>query len=222
MRARPQGTSPQPATVATLTSDPGCALFLQEPTTAEGAIRWRLPLKGSEKEMKLNVSGRTIARPGMADAEHAPWRLREEIVALSVSPDWRQARREWELAAVWFAAPGEPGTCLCGHRIVEHCVLVNRRNGNRATVGNVCVTRFMGLGSEAIFAALRRIVKDGRGALNAEAVEHAHRRGWINDWERRFYLDVIRRRSPSERQRTKRTEINERVLRGLSADAGAR
>src|SRR5262245_19948013 len=81
---------------------------------------------------------------------HTPYLLRERIVALSVARSWAEANGEWDLLHAYFA--DEPGTCLCGHSpITEHCVLVNRRNGNTAVVGNVCVTRFLGLDTAAVF-----------------------------------------------------------------------
>ena len=68
--------------------------------------------------------------------------------------------------------------------IEEICVLRNRVNGNRAEVGNVCVHQFLGLPSRKIFSALERIGDDKSKALNPEAIEHAHERGWINHREK--------------------------------------
>jgi hypothetical protein len=144
-------------------------------------------------------------------SDKAPYRLVEEIVALSVANTWHLAKSEWALAEVYLA--DQPGTCLCGHYpIIEHCVLCNRENGNTAVVGNVCVTRFLGLASEVIFAGLRRITHDCGKAMNQAAIEYAHSRGWINDWERDFYLDTSRKGKLSPKQRAKRVEINRRVL----------
>jgi hypothetical protein len=144
--------------------------------------------------------------------ERPPYRLVEEILARSVSADWGAAKAEWSLADVYFA--DSPGACLCGHApIVEHCVLVNRRNGNVVTVGNVCVTRFMGiLAADRIFQGLRRVMKDREAKLNKDAVAYAHHKGWINDWELDFYLNTCRKRKLSPRQRAKRSLINEHVV----------
>src|SRR5262245_29496834 len=96
--------------------------------------------KGSEPLRQTDGDGRTL------------YRLTARIIAGSVAETWADAKREWELSHIYFAEPDEAGTCLCGHSpIIEHCVLVNRPNGKTATVGNVCVTRFLGLGSEPIF-----------------------------------------------------------------------
>jgi hypothetical protein len=114
------------------------------------------------------------------------YRLAEAIVALSQGKTWDEAKLEWQLEEIYNQ--DEPDTCLCGHfPIVEICVLRNGRNGNSAEVGNVCVKKFLGLPSDRIFRAIHRIALDIERPLNAEAVDHAHRRGWINDWERLLF-----------------------------------
>jgi hypothetical protein len=154
---------------------------------------------------------------------HAPYRLTAEIVALSVACTWPEAKQEWELVSVYFADADRPGTCLCGHSpIIEHCVLVNRCNGNTAVVGNVCVTRFLGLDADAIFRSLRRLQANPAGAMSPAAVEHAHGRGWLNDWERGFYLKTLRWRRLTPKQLAKRAEINRAVLRRATGEGGRR
>jgi hypothetical protein len=142
------------------------------------------------------------------------YQLSREIIARSNATTWDEAKLEWDLAAIYHQA--EPETCLCGHfPIIEICVLQNRLNGNRAIVGNVCVKKFMGLPSERIFQAVRRIRKDPSRPLNAEAIEHAFQHGWINDWERRFCFDTMRKRKPSQKQLNIRLQINENVLKNV-------
>ena len=134
-----------------------------------------------------------------------------EIIARSDASTWDEAKLEWDLHAIYHQ--NEPDTCLCGHfPILEICVLRNRQNGNVAIVGNVCVKKFMGLPSDLVFQAVRRVSKDVSRALNAEAIEHAYTRGWINDWERRFYFDTMRKRALSHNQASKRQEINRKVM----------
>jgi len=127
---------------------------------------------------------------------------------------WDQAKLEWRLLDIYETDEAE--TCLCGHYpIVELCVLRNHANGNEATVGNCCVKKFVGLPSDKIFQAVKRIRKDLDKSLNAEAIEHAHSHGWINDWERAFYYDNMRKRVLTLRQRSKKRQINELVLRRM-------
>lgn len=143
--------------------------------------------------------------------------LAEQIVRLSVAKRWDAARLEWSLESVYFA--DEPETCLCGHfPIIELCVLRNRENRNDATVGNECVKKFMKLPSDLIFSALKRIRQDRETALNPDAIDYARRRGWMNEWEKGFYLDTWRKRALSGAQMHTRIVINEKVLRAVAAD----
>ena len=142
------------------------------------------------------------------------YKLTEEIIHRSKADTWDEAKLEWELAQVYRV--NEAGTCLCGHfPIIEICVLHNKYNDNDAIVGNVCVKKFLGLPSDKIFQAVSRISKDDEKALNAETIDHAHRRGWINNWEREFYFDTMRKRKLSWKQLDKRVQVNHKVLNGI-------
>ncbi|MFH5805980.1 hypothetical protein [Alienimonas sp. DA493] len=146
--------------------------------------------------------------------------LAEAIIALSHADDWEEAKREWSLAKVYEAE--EPETCLCGkYPILEICILHNRLNHELATVGNHCVKKFLELESDKIFSAIKRVRRENKRALNAEAVEYGHNKGWINAWERSFYLDTMRKRNLSEKQRAKRVQINEKFSANLK-ESGSR
>lgn len=137
--------------------------------------------------------------------------LAAAIIARSVSSQWQQAKHEWILDQVY--RQDEPDTCLCGHYpIIEICVLRNRHNGNLAVVGNVCVKKFLGLPSDLIFQALKRVAKDPDKPLNEAAVSHAFAKQWINQWEHDFCLDTMRKRSLSDKQMAKRRQINLQLL----------
>jgi hypothetical protein len=82
----------------------------------------------------------------------------------------------------------------------------------QATVGNCCVKKFIGLPSDKIFQAVKRIRKDELKSLNAEAIQHAFDRRWISEWEKNFYFNIMRKRNLSEKQATKKGEINQSVL----------
>lgn len=139
------------------------------------------------------------------------FKLIAEITALSVSKIWDQAKLEWVLEEVYES--DEPETCLCGHfPIKELCVLGNQRNQASATVGNCCVKKFIGLPSDKIFTAVKRIRKDPTKSLNAEAINHASKRGWLTQWEKEFYFDIMRKRNLTQRQADKKKQINELVL----------
>lgn len=142
------------------------------------------------------------------------YQLTERLIARSVADTWDEAKLEWGLEHVW--REDEPDTCLCGHfPIIEICLLRNRRNNNTAIVGNCCVKKFTNLPSDLIFQAVKRIESDVEHAINAETIHHAHEKGWINDWERKFYMDTWRKRKLSGAQHTKRVQINQKVLANI-------
>jgi hypothetical protein len=139
------------------------------------------------------------------------YRLSQEIIKLSVADVWDLAKLEWALHEIYET--DEPETCLCGHfPIIEICTLINNRNRNFATVGNCCVKKFIGLPSDKIFQAVKRIRKDNEKSLNAEAIQHAHLKGWINDWEKAFYINIMRKRSLTRSQIEKKIQVNEKML----------
>ena len=148
---------------------------------------------------------------------HHGFALGKRIVALSEADDWDRARLEWRIEDIYIQR--EPKTCLCGHfPINELCVLRNRRNSNQAIVGNICVKKFMKLSSDRMFSAIKRVVADETKALNVQVIDHAFAKRWINDWEHGFYLDTWRKRKLSDRQMTKRREINRKVLAQVRAN----
>lgn len=135
------------------------------------------------------------------------YRLTQEVIELSQAINWDTAKLEWKLETIYEAEEAEK--CLCGHfPIIEVCILRNQINGNSATVGNCCVKKFIGLPSDKIFQAIKRVRKDDEKSLNAEAIAYAHDKGWINDWERDFYLDIMRKRNLSFGQLAKKKQIN--------------
>ncbi|PJE53621.1 hypothetical protein [Marinomonas sp. BSi20584] len=139
------------------------------------------------------------------------YKLMKEIIDLSVSKVWDAAKLEWSLAQIYEA--DEPERCLCGHfPIIEICILQNNHNHNQATLGNCCVKKFIGLPSDKIFQAVKRVRKDNEKSLNAEAIIHAYRNGWINEWEYNFSIDTIRKIKLSVKQLQTRVKVNEKML----------
>lgn len=137
--------------------------------------------------------------------------LTSGIVKLSNAKSWEMAKTEWELDSIFFAE--EPETCLCGHfPIIELCELKNIKNGNHAIVGNCCVKKFLGLPSDKIFQAVKKVKKDSSANLNGETIEHAYSKGWINQWEYEFYGDIFRKRVLTNKQAAKKRQINEKVV----------
>lgn len=143
--------------------------------------------------------------------EHNSFRLTQAIIVLSNSVTWEDAKNEWVLSEVYEEE--ETATCLCGHHpIKEICVIRNKLNGKEAIVGNVCVKNFLGLPSDRIFSAIKRISKDNAKSLNMESIEYMNKRGWLTVWEHGFYSDIINRRSLNDKQIAKKKEINLKLL----------
>ena len=139
------------------------------------------------------------------------FKLTQQIVERSNAKTWDQAKLEWVLNDVYEA--DEPETCLCGHfPIIELCNLRNKVNGGFATVGNCCVKKFIGLPSDLIFQAVKRIRGDITKSLNAEAIDYAHTKQWISDWEQTFYFNVMRKRKLTTKQREKKVQINQKFI----------
>jgi len=53
-------------------------------------------------------------------------------------------------------------------------------------------------------------VKNNEKSLYAEAVDHAYKNGWINEWEYNFSIDTMRKLSLKQLQT--RIEVNEKML----------
>jgi len=142
------------------------------------------------------------------------YKLTQGIIELSEAKTWDAAKLEWKLAEIYEA--DEPETCLCGHfPIIEICILSNIINTNSTNVGNCCVKKFMGLPSDKIFTAVKRVRKDNEKSLNAEAIEYAFEKNWINDWEKSFYLDIMRKRNLSTKQLETKIKINMKLAHNM-------
>jgi hypothetical protein len=57
--------------------------------------------------------------------------------------------------------------------------------------------------------------KDTSKSLNVEAIRHAFARGWITEWEHNLYLDVMRKRRLTFKQKAKKLQINELALQRM-------
>lgn len=144
------------------------------------------------------------------------FKLFQKIISLSVSDTWENSKNEWELSEIYFS--DEPDTCLCGHAIIELCELKNKKNKKIAIVGNCCVKKFIGLPSDKIFQAVKKIRKDNTKSLNSEAIDLAYSKNWITDWEYKFSIDTFRKRILTPNQERIRQEINEKVLLKINKD----
>jgi hypothetical protein len=145
--------------------------------------------------------------------------LIKKIIDNSEIKQWDKAKLEWELSEVWYSQ--SPDSCACGYfPINEICEIVNVKNKNALTVGNCCVKKFIGLSSDLIFQAKNRVTKDNEKSFNIETIDFAHKKGWINNWEYEFYADIMRKRKFSDKQLSKKVQINIKVLQYLNRKGG--
>uniref|UniRef100_A0A7C4EKK5 Uncharacterized protein n=1 Tax=Fundidesulfovibrio putealis TaxID=270496 RepID=A0A7C4EKK5_9BACT len=141
--------------------------------------------------------------------------LQQNILALSHAAEWQIARKEWHLVGITESE--EPETCLCGHYpIIELCTIKNIVTSNVADVGNRCVKRFLGLDSDKIFTALKRIRKDPTKSLNADSIVFFKGTRTITSWEYDFLTNTQGKRKLSSRQLETRININNKILASVA------
>ena len=65
----------------------------------------------------------------------------EELIRNSLSDDYDSSILEWVYDGDRWKE--EPVThCICGHPIIERCLVKNRINGNEMIIGNCCIHKF--------------------------------------------------------------------------------
>ncbi|MFL9939994.1 hypothetical protein [Paraburkholderia graminis] len=178
--------------------------------------------------------------------------LKTRILERSVSKVWESAKTEWDCIDVFIIRRGGDGydgvvrsdesgersvmlfndghrcegygICLCTHEpIVEHCVLLNKLNGSRTIVGNICVKNFLGIDMGRLFDGIKRIRRDLCKSPNSSLIEYAARQKIVNEWELGFMSSTQGKRATSLtfKQRTKRQQINEQILAYIDSIADA-
>ncbi|RZJ76440.1 MAG: hypothetical protein EOO45_02175 [Flavobacterium sp.] len=140
------------------------------------------------------------------------FKLTEEIIALSVSKFWEQAKLEWNFDYLYVAE--EVQTCLCGHYPIRNiCVITNHKNDERTQVGNCCVNKFLGIeNGNKILDAIKRLKADPEKSMGADVLEYLMQKQVISDWDYEFYTDTIRKRVLSTKQLEHRERINQKLI----------
>lgn len=140
------------------------------------------------------------------------FQLTTELLKLSSSQTWDEAKLEWNLIDIEKVSEEESEVCLCGKDpILEICIIQNKINNNVARVGNSCVKKFINK-SDKIFRSISQVKKNINKSLNAETIGFAFEKKWINEWEKNFYLDIFRKRSISDKQKEHKTSIAKKIL----------
>jgi len=142
-------------------------------------------------------------------SEHNLEQLKAHILPLSVAKNFEVARKEWHLIGVEISE--EFDNCPCSQEIKEHCYIENRLNGNRTFVGNVCINRFIGIETGALFDGLKRIAKDSSANANEDLIEHSYRFGYIYESEYKFLMETRFKRKLSTKQKAWKEKINRRI-----------
>ncbi len=135
-------------------------------------------------------------------------KLQQEIISLSISKNWNEAKKEWSLNTIFF----EKENCLCGQNIYECCELVNVLNQNSCIVGNVCVNKFLELQSDSIFKSVKKVNSNNKKYFNNEALQYSFTKGWINEWELKFYKSIIDKKNLTEKQLYIKSKINKLIV----------
>jgi hypothetical protein len=150
---------------------------------------------------------------------HNEIKFKSAILALSRSHDWDEAKAEWKLHFVYNDT--EDRSCECEHSPIHQiCVIENRKNGNKAEVGNVCVRRFLRLLSNRVFSVIKRLRNDINKSLNPVSLDLFRDRGVISYQEEEEYLSYWRRRTNvSAYEKAQKLAINRRVLTFLDKEA---
>jgi hypothetical protein len=138
------------------------------------------------------------------------YQLTTELMKLSFSQKWDEAKLEWQLIDIEKVEEAE--SCLCGHYpILEICTIKNIKINNQVRVGNCCVKKFNNQ-SDKIFKAISRVKKDKTKSLNAETIDFARKKGYVSEWEKNFYVDIMRKRNLSLNQSSKKESVNNKIL----------
>ncbi|MGN6279870.1 MAG: hypothetical protein ACTHM8_14260 [Sphingomonas sp.] len=152
---------------------------------------------------------------------HNEIKFKAAILALSTSPDWDEAKAEWDLHFVYVDSSDR--ACECEHSPIHQiCVIRNRKNRATTEVGNVCVRRFLRLLSNRIFSVLKRLQADIQKSLNPVSLDLFRDRGVISYAEAEEYKGYWRKRtSLTDDQKAQKADINQRVLDYFEKESGA-
>ena len=152
--------------------------------------------------------------------ERKRYSLFEELLKLSSSKNWQEAQLEWYLESISEGGYGDFETCLCGHfPIKKLCYIRNKKTNKQAMVGSCCVKKFDNDYSK-VFDGIHKIKIDIYSSTNYETIYYAYENKLINDWEYNFYVDILFKRSLSEKQQEYKTKINKKLILKLDKPHG--
>jgi hypothetical protein len=140
-------------------------------------------------------------------------KLVEAILSLSQASSWDEAKLEWELIEIEQVKEGQE--CPCGHfPIKEICTISNKVTKKEMELGNCCAKKFDS-GMHKIIPAIKKINKKIDASVNSETIDFAFKKGLISEWERSFYMSVLRKRVLSIKQLSIKSSVNQKLVKGL-------
>lgn len=140
------------------------------------------------------------------------FKLTEEILKLSNSDLWDNAKLEWNFEFAYYS--DSPQNCLCGHYPINNiCVIKNSENNNETEIGNCCVKKFLKIeDGDKIFSTIKRLKSDKTKSMSLEVLEYLRKKKVLTDFDYNFYSDTIRKRKLSEKQLAIRIRINQKLI----------
>jgi hypothetical protein len=139
-------------------------------------------------------------------------RLTDEIIALSNSKDWDNAKLEWNFEYAYQNPNFQ--SCLCGHYPIKNiCVIKNLKNSSKTEIGNCCVKKFLGiLEGDNFFNSIKKIKIDLSKRMHKDVLYYLYEKKVLNQFEYEFYMDTIRKIKLSEKQLAIRVRINQKFI----------
>jgi len=137
----------------------------------------------------------------------------KDIVDMSQGNDFTRAKLEWYLVELWK----EQNHCLCGHFIIQSCLIKNDITGHEVVVGNCCVKKFLNnMSADEYFKILMRIEKNIETTIReCNFIKLLLVNNFINNWEYGFYMSIKDKKKSklSPRQLYKKIHIHKKVLK---------
>lgn len=141
----------------------------------------------------------------------AEYQLLKEIMELSRSQRWNEARLEWKLIHVYRVEEFQP--CLCGHTPIKELWLIqNQKTSHKATVGNRCVRRFLAMDSNKQFEAFKRVIFDNNRSFDLETMHMAIHLDWIDCFDMNLYLSILGKRNVDQERLKRKRLINQIII----------
>lgn len=145
---------------------------------------------------------------------HSLENLKRHILPRSKASDFDMAKREWDLLDIEISEVAD--SCPCGQAIHDICHIRNRETGEVTYVGNVCINKFIGVDTQALFAGFKKIRKCESANMNAELIHYASSHGLLYPREEEFLYGTARKRNLSLAQLKWKRDINRRVIRKIT------